>query len=154
MRNSHLLAIAPSGTISVLANNVSSGIEPAFALEGQRRVVDEQGTIHTHPVTDYAYALWMEHGHGALPRAFVTTAELAPEAHLAMLATLAPLVDNSISKTVNVPADLPRTAFRDIYLRAYALGAKGCTVFRPNAVTGAVLTDDPLECCAPARRMD
>jgi ribonucleoside-diphosphate reductase alpha chain len=153
VRNSHLLAIAPTGTISVLANNVSSGIEPVFAIEGRRRVVDEDGAVRAYPVTDYAYALWAESAKGALPRAFVTAAELAPDAHLDMLAALAPLVDNSISKTVNVPADLPRSAFMDIYKRAYALGVKGCTVFRPNAVTGAVLTDVALDCCVQARRM-
>ena len=155
VRNSHLLAIAPTGTISVLANNVSSGIEPVFAAEGRRRVVDEDGAIHAHPVTDYAYALWTESAKkGALPGAFVTAAELSPDAHLDMLAALAPLVDNSISKTVNVPADLPRSAFGGIYKRAYALGVKGCTVFRPNSVTGAVLSGEALDCCAQARRMD
>jgi ribonucleoside-diphosphate reductase alpha chain len=70
-----------------------------------------------------------------------------------MLAALAPLVDNSISKTVNVPADLTRSAFRNIYKRAYALGVKGCTVFRPNFVTGAVLSSEALDCCAQARRI-
>jgi ribonucleoside-diphosphate reductase alpha chain len=154
VRNSHLLAIAPTGTISVLANNVSSGIEPVFALEGGRRVVDERGAAPVLAVTDYAYALWKESAKGAVPRAFVTAAELAPDAHLGMLAVLAPLVDNSISKTVNVPADLPRSVFMDIYRRAYALGVKGCTVFRPNAVTGAVLIEEPFDCCARARRMD
>ena len=82
-----------------------------------------------------------------MPPAFVTAAELDAGAHLEMLAALQPLVDNSISKTINVPAAIPRGTFASIFERAYALGAKGCTVFRPNAVTGAVLTAPGEACC-------
>jgi ribonucleoside-diphosphate reductase alpha chain len=146
LRNSHLLAIAPAGTISLLANNVSSGIEPVFALEGERRVVDEQGRLETHVVRDYAYALWSAAHTGSLPSAFVTVGELVPEDHLAMLAALQPLVDSSISKTLNLPADAAAGAVGQIFERAYALGAKGCTVFRPNAMTGAVL-ERSGQCC-------
>jgi ribonucleoside-diphosphate reductase alpha chain len=149
IRNSHLLAIAPAGTISLLANNVSSGIEPVFALEGVRRIVDERGLSVVHSVRDFAYALWSEQESGALPPAFVTATELDPDAHLTMLAALQPLVDSSIAKTINVPESLPRASFMSIYERAYALGAKGCTVFRPNTVTGAVLTPAVERCCPP-----
>jgi ribonucleoside-diphosphate reductase alpha chain len=149
LRNSHLLAIAPAGTISLLANNVSSGIEPVFALEGERRVLDENRAAESHPVRDYAYAVWSAEHTGALPPAFVTAAGLSPHAHLEMLAALQPLVDNSIAKTINVPADVPRGEFASIFERAYALGVKGCTVFRPNAVTGAVLTVAGEPCCRP-----
>jgi len=152
IRNSHLLAIAPAGTISLLANNVSSGIEPVFALEGERRIVDERGATVAYSVRDYAFALWRDANTGPLPPAFVTAAELTPDAHLDMLAALQPFVDNSISKTINVPEALPRAAFTNIFERAYALGAKGCTVFRPNPVTGAVLTTAPEWCCRPVPR--
>jgi ribonucleoside-diphosphate reductase alpha chain len=148
LRNSHLLAIAPAGTISLLANNVSSGIEPVFALEGERRFVNDEGMAETHAVRDYAYALWSAEHTGALPPAFVTAGELAPDDHLAMLAALQPFVDGSISKTLNVPADTPPGAIAGVFERAYALGAKGCTVFRPNTVTGSVLTSTG-SCCRP-----
>jgi ribonucleoside-diphosphate reductase alpha chain len=157
IRNSHLLAIAPTGTISLLANNVSSGIEPVFSLEGERRVIGEHGDVETHATVDYAYALWLrEHRGGKLPAAFITADELPPEAHLAMAAALQPVVDNSISKTINVPESISREAFAGIYRRAYDLGLKGCTVFRPNAVTGAVLSHTParVHCCTPDREGD
>ena len=158
IRNSHLLAIAPTGTISLLANNVSSGIEPVFALEGERRVLDDGGTPQTHPTVDYAFALWSAERRGPLPRTFVTAAELSPDAHLEMLAALQPLVDNSISKTINVAAALPRPTFAEIYARAYRLGLKGCTVFRPNAISGEVLTaardGAGIHCCTPDREAD
>ena len=143
LRNSHLLAVAPAGTISLLANNISSGIEPVFALEGERRLVNDEGAVETHVVRDHAYALWRAEHTGGLPSAFVTADELKPEDHLAMLAALQPLVDSSISKTLNVPADTPPRVIGEVFARAYALGAKGCTVFRPNAVTGSVLAS----CC-------
>jgi ribonucleoside-diphosphate reductase alpha chain len=143
LRNSHLLAIAPAGSISLLANNVSSGIEPVFAVEG-RRFFDDRGTIESRVVRDYAYELWRAGHTGSLPSAFVTAEQLTPKDHLEMLAALQPLVDGSISKTLNVPADTSHAAIAEIFERAYALGAKGCTVFRPNAVTGAVLACAPL----------
>ncbi|RPI58206.1 MAG: ribonucleoside-diphosphate reductase, adenosylcobalamin-dependent, partial [Lysobacterales bacterium] len=148
LRNSHLLAIAPAGTISLLANNVSSGIEPVFAIEGERRLVNDQGVVETYTIRDYAYALWSNRHPGPLPSAFVTAGDLTPNDHLEMLAALQPLVDSSISKTVNVPGDTPRGAMAAIFERAYALGAKGCTVFRPNSVTGSVLARTE-RCCRP-----
>jgi ribonucleoside-diphosphate reductase alpha chain len=144
LRNSHLLAIAPAGTISLLANNVSSGVEPVFALDGARRLVNEQGIAETHPVQDYAYALWNAEHRGSLPSAFVTAGELKLEDHLSMLAALQPMVDSSISKTLNLPADTSPADIGKVFERAYALGAKGCTVFRPNTVTGSVLSRGAL----------
>src|SRR5690606_20511659 len=130
IRNSHLMAIAPTGTISLLANNVSSGIEPVYALEGERRVLNKEGASETRRTVDFAYAAWRrEHGAAPLPDVFVTAEALPPEAHLAMLAVLQPLVDNSISKTINVARDIAREDFENIYLRAHSLGLKGCTVF-------------------------
>jgi len=158
IRNSHLLAIAPTGTISLLANNVSSGIEPVYALEGERRVLNREGVAETRRTVDFAYALWRrERGNAPLPDAFVTAEELSPDAHLEMLAALQPLVDNSISKTINVAAGIPRDDFARIYLRAHALGLKGCTVFRPNPITGAVLSAEPMQgphCCSIEREGD
>jgi ribonucleoside-diphosphate reductase alpha chain len=147
MRNSHLIAIAPAGTISLLASNVSSGIEPVFALVGERRILDENGVAETNEVQDYAHAVWTTQRSGDLPPAFVTAAELSPDAHLDMHAALQPLVDNAISKTINVPAATPRGEIARILERAYALGVKGCTTFRPNTVTGAVLTVGGEACC-------
>lgn len=146
IRNSHLLAIAPAGTISLLANNVSSGVEPAFSLEAERRVVDEAGHAAIHRVRDFAFDLWRSEHAGPPPSSFVTAAEIAPDDHLAMLAVLQPLVDSSISKTINVAESTPPAAFARLLNRAYTLGIKGCTVFRENAVTGTVLS--PAVCCA------
>ncbi len=158
IRNSHLLAIAPTGTVSLLANNVSSGIEPVFGFEYTRAVVEDGGVRREYRVADYAYALWRRlRGAESLPRVFVTAMELDPEAHLAMQAALQPYVDHSISKTINVPADYDFTAFRGIYENAYRKGLKGCTTFRPNPVTGAVLEAAPAEgvhCCSLEREGD
>jgi ribonucleoside-diphosphate reductase alpha chain len=158
IRNSHLIAIAPTGTISLLANDVSSGIEPVFSFEGRRRVLNPEGTFETHETVDHALALWRRTETGSLPTSFVTARELPPEAHLQMQAVLQPLVDNSISKTINVPVDMPLTTFESIYTRAYELGLKGCTVFRPNPVTGSILLDaEPAgsaHCCTLEREGD
>lgn len=132
IRNSHLLAIAPAGTISLLAGNVSSGIEPVFAWEQRRGVLDAAGTRRELQLVDPAWQQWRER-HGvstALPSHFVTADALAPREHLLMQAALQPWVDSAISKTVNVPADCSRADFADLYLQAHALGLKGCTTFR------------------------
>ncbi len=143
IRNSHLTAIAPTGTISLLANNVSSGLEPAYDFHFRRRMLELDGTYAEYELRDYAFQRWRaHHPDGPLPRAFVGSHQLAPADHLAMQAALAPHVDNSISKTINVPRDFPFAAFQDIYDRAYDLGLKGCTTFRPNPVTGTVLSAD------------
>jgi ribonucleoside-diphosphate reductase alpha chain len=158
IRNSHLCAIAPTGTISLLANNVSSGIEPVYAFSLRRRVTDLDGSTREHSLTDFALALWREHnGAGArLPGSFVDAAALDPTQHLEMQAALQPWVDNSISKTINVPRKYDFSAFERIYERAYQMGLKGCTTFRPNPVTGAVLEDERprVHCCTPEREAD
>lgn len=141
IRNSHLVAIAPAGTISVLAGGVSSGIEPIFALEGTRRVRREDGGFDEVAVASPALAAFRSvAGQDAkLPEAFVTATAIAPEAQLLMQAALQPHVDNAISKTTNVAEDIARVDFEAIYRRAFELGLKGCTVFRPNPVTGSIL---------------
>jgi ribonucleoside-diphosphate reductase alpha chain len=142
IRNSHLLAIAPTGTISLLAGNVSSGMEPIFAVEANRDVQSVQGTAEVFTLTDYAVALWRDQfGHPAsLPPALVTSADLPVEAHLAMQATLQTYVDNAISKTINMPATTPFEDFAAVFESARARGLKGCTVFRPTPERAAILT--------------
>ena len=147
IRNSHLTAIAPAGTISLLAGNVSSGLEPVFALEYARDVRQPDGDVVRVRVESYALAQWRKaRGDVPLPATFVTTAEVPAESQVEMQAALQPHVDNAISKTTNVRADVPLTEFRAIYRRAWELGLKGCTVFRPNQVTGAVLTGPEPRC--------
>ena len=142
IRNGLLTSIAPTGTISLLAGNVSGGVEPVFDFRYDRRVLERDGSTRTESVEDYAHALYRAKFGGSAPltEAFVTTEELPPRAHLEMQAALQAHVDSSISKTVNCPADLSFEAFKDVYLEAYDLGLKGCTTYRPNAVTGAVLS--------------
>jgi ribonucleoside-diphosphate reductase alpha chain len=161
IRNSHLLAIAPTGTISLLAGNVSSGLEPIFAATYTRNVLAEDGTPETFTLTDHALELWRSAKATAtgFPDGFVTASALPVCAHLDMQAALQPFVDNSISKTINVPADCPLAEFWQIYDLAYDKGLKGCTTFRPNAVTGAVLTEggagaDAPHCCVLEREAD
>ena len=157
IRNSHLLAIAPAGTISLLANNCSSGIEPIFAAEAERRVREFDGGYRVHRVVAHSLARWRQLGREGLPPAWVDARAIDPLAHLAMQAALQPCVDNAISKTINVAADTAFERFADLYKRAHALGLKGCTVFRPNPVTGAVLSE-PAEpqvaCCGIEREAD
>ncbi|HEY7549714.1 MAG TPA: adenosylcobalamin-dependent ribonucleoside-diphosphate reductase [Hyphomicrobiaceae bacterium] len=142
IRNGLLTSIAPTGTISLLAGNVSSGIEPVFDFRYERRVLERDGGARTEQVEDHAHALYRQKFGTAAPLtdAFVTAEELAPGAHLTMQAAVQAHVDSSISKTVNCPASLSFEAFKDVYLEAYGLGLKGCTTYRPNAVTGAVLS--------------
>lgn len=143
IRNSHLTAIAPTGTVSLLAENVSSGLEPAYQMHYTRRVLTVDGSWREFPLEDYAHRLWRRmHGDAPRPAYLVTAPELSPEQHLLMQAALQPYVDHAISKTVNVPEDLPFEEFEGIYREAYRLGLKGCTTFRPNPITGRVLTDD------------
>lgn len=151
IRNSHLIAIAPTGTISLLAGNVSSGLEPVFAASYKRKVLNADGKPEEFTLTDYALALWRAKIRkvDGLPDAFVTARELPVDAHLAMQAALQPFVDNSISKTINVPVDFPFGEFEKIYDLAYDKGLKGCTVFRPNPVTGMVLSEEDAGAHAP-----
>jgi ribonucleoside-diphosphate reductase alpha chain len=160
IRNSHLTAIAPTGTISLLANNVSSGLEPVYRFEYRRRIRRLDGSFDTQPVTDYAYAIYrMKRGDGKLPDAFVTVDDVSPERQLDVQAVLQKWVDNAISKTINAPAAISFEEFRSIYERAYELGLKGCTTFRPNPVTGSVLLpeEEPApekQCCSIDREAD
>ncbi|MGI9525359.1 MAG: adenosylcobalamin-dependent ribonucleoside-diphosphate reductase [Hyphomicrobiaceae bacterium] len=144
LRNGCLTSIAPTGTISLLAGNVSSGIEPIFASSFARRVLQPDGSSRTETVSDYAVALF-RHTTGVnaeLPSAFVTTEELTTQAHLDTQAAVQPYVDSSISKTINCPPDITFDAFKNVYMEAYELGLKGCTTFRPNDVTGSVLSTE------------
>ena len=161
IRNSHLIAIAPTGTISLLARNISSGLEPIFAASYSRKVLDADGTTKEFTLTDYALALWREMTRATTgtPNGFVTASELTVRAHLDMQAALQPFVDNSISKTINVPEAYPFEEFKQIYDLAYDSGLKGCTTFRPNPVTGTVLNEesagaDAPHCCVLERESD
>jgi ribonucleoside-diphosphate reductase alpha chain len=151
LRNGLLTSIAPTGTISLLGGNVSSGIEPVFDLKYERRMLMPDGRRETIEVEDYAVRIFREkHGDAALPAAFVTAMELAPRDHLLMQAALQPHVDAAISKTVNCPKEMPFEAFQSLYLEAFDLGLKGCTAYRPNDVTGAVLVPSSKPVDAPA----
>ena len=137
MRNSHVLSIAPTGTISLYANNISSGIEPVFAHSFDRKILLPDGTHHVETVKDYAVDLW---GDKPLDGRFVTAQTLTPGDHVWMQATVQKYVDTSISKTVNCPADISFDAFKTVYMEAWKLGCKGCTTYRPNEVTGSILS--------------
>ena len=142
LRNGLITSIAPTGTISLFAGNVSSGIEPIFSVGYDRKILQADGSRRSERVTDYAASVWwtLKGKDASLPPQFVTAETLAPEAHLVMQAAVQRHIDSSISKTINVPADLPFEDFKAVYERAYDLGLKGCTTFRPNAVTGSVLS--------------
>jgi ribonucleoside-diphosphate reductase alpha chain len=141
IRNALLTSVAPTGTISLFADNVSSGIEPIFSFRHSRNVLMPDGTRREEEVTDYAYRMFRRlRGELApLPDYFVDAQVLSPEDHVLMQAAVQKHVDSSISKTINVPAEIPFDRFKDVYLQAYALGCKGCTTYRPNEVIGAVL---------------
>src|SRR3954447_10677452 len=147
IRNALLTSIAPTGTISLVADNVSSGIEPVFALAYTRKVLQPDGTRTEEEVTDYAVRRYRAlHGDTApLPAYFVTAQDLTPAEHVRMQAAVQRHVDSAISKTVNVPEDISFEAFQAVYLDAYRSGCKGCTTYRPNAVTGSVLEAKPAE---------
>ncbi len=145
LRNGVLTTIAPTGTTSLLAGNVSSGIEPVFAFAFMRKILQADGTRREEQVEDYAYRLFrhLTGADAALPAAFVTMSDLAPADHLRMQAAAQAHVDSAISKTINCPEGLSYADFQSIYLEAHALGLKGCTTYRPNAVTGSVLSQAP-----------
>jgi ribonucleoside-diphosphate reductase alpha chain len=142
IRNGLLTSIAPTGTISLMAGNVSSGIEPIFGIRYDRKVLLPDKSHRTERVTDYAASLWWQmNGEDApLPDVFMTAESLHPTAHLAMQAAVQRHVDSSISKTINIPESTPFVEFKDVYEQAFDLGLKGCTTFRPNVVTGSVLS--------------
>lgn len=152
IRNSHLTSIAPTGTISLLAGNVSSGIEPIFATSYTRKVLQPDGSHREEEVVDYAVKLYRDmFGEDAdLPDYFVTTADLKPEDHVRMQAAAQKYVDSAISKTINCPEDISFEEFKDVYRLAYELGCKGCTTYRPNDITGSVLSVNDEKKDAPA----
>lgn len=165
IRNSHLTSIAPTGTISLYAGNVSSGIEPVFAYEYTRKVLQKDGSKTEEVVQDYAVAAYREFWNNMdwgvdpdngramapvplnpeedLPDYFVSAQTLPPAAHLKMQAAAQKWVDSSISKTINLPEDISFEDFKEIYWQAYEMGCKGCTTYRPNNVTGSVLSVEP-----------
>ncbi len=141
IRNALLTSIAPTGTISLYAGNVSSGIEPVFAYSYTRKVLQKDGSRTEEDVTDYAVQMWRDlHGDAPLPDHFVNAQTLAPRDHVAMQAAAQDWVDSSISKTINCPEDISFDDFKDVYQTAWDLGCKGCTTYRPNDVTGSVLS--------------
>ncbi len=145
IRNSHLLSIAPTGTISLaFADNASNGIEPPFSWWYTRRKREPDNTMKEYRVEDHAYRLFRAlHGADApLPAHFRTALEMRASDHLDMVAAVAPFVDTAISKTVNVPEDYPFADFESLYLDAWKRGLKGITTYRPNSVIGAVLVAD------------
>lgn len=162
IRNMLLTSIAPTGTISLYAGNVSSGIEPVFALSYTRKVLQKDGSKREERVEDYAARKWRER-YGVVkfvtdvhdeiqlsdelerpyPESFVTAQTLEPDDHLLMQAACQRWIDSSISKTVNLPEDISLEDFKSVYIRAYELGCKGCTTYRPNDVTGSVLSVEP-----------
>jgi len=143
LRNCLLTSIAPTGTISLYAGNVSSGIEPIFALSYTRKVLQKDGTKREEIVEDYAARKWRErHGDRPYPDSFVTAQTLTPEDHVRMQAVAQQHVDSSISKTVNLPEDISFEDFKSVYRYAYNTGCKGCTTYRPNEITGSVLSSN------------
>lgn len=153
IRNSHLLSIAPTGSISLaFADNASNGIEPAFSWSYNRKKRMANGSKETYSVEDHAYRLYGYLGFDRekLPDSFVTALEISALDHMRMVAAVAPFIDSSISKTVNVPADYPYEDFKDLYMQAWESGLKGLATYRPNAVLGSVLsTGEPEKAALP-----
>ncbi len=152
LRNSHLLSVAPTGTISLaFADNASNGIEPAFAWTYLRRKRTSDGGHAEYAVEDHAYRLFREGGGDTarLPTHWVTALEIAARDHVRMLEAVQPFIDSAISKTVNVAADYPFAEFKDLYAQAWRAGLKGLATYRPNEVTGAVLTAAPAPAATP-----
>ncbi len=142
IRNALLTSVAPTGTISIFADNVSSGLEPVFSFTYTRSLLMPDGARREEEVSDYAFRLFrkLKGPHAPLPDAFVDTQALTPSDHVRMQAAVQAHVDSAVSKTVNCPEDIPFEAFKDIYLQAFEAGCKGITTYRPNVVTGAVLS--------------
>ena len=148
IRNSHLLSIAPTGTISLaFADNASNGIEPPFSWFYTRKKRMMDGSTKDYPVEDHAWRLYKEQGGDMdnLPPAFVTALEISAIDHMNMVAAVAPFIDTAISKTVNVPADYPYEDFKELYTEAWKAGLKGLATYRPNSVLGSVLSVTPAK---------
>ena len=162
LRNSHLLSIAPTGTISLaFAGNASGGIEPTFSWTYIRKKRMPDGSKQEYVVEDYAYRLYKRMGgdESSLPDGFVSALEMGASDHMQMIAAVQPYVDAAISKTVNVPENYPFEDFKNLYLAAWHAGLKGITTYRPNNVIGSVLEimkehGDLAQCLAagPERR--
>lgn len=141
IRNALLTSVAPTGTISLYAGNVSSGIEPVFAYSYTRKVLQNDGSRSEEEVVDYAVDLWRQKfGDKELPDYFVNAQTLAPLDHVRMQAAAQKWIDSSISKTINCPEDISFEDFKEVYMAAWDQGCKGCTTYRPNDVTGSVLS--------------
>jgi len=142
MRNALVTSVAPTGTISLLADNISSGLEPVFSFTYKRRILQADGSRREEEVSDYAYRLFrrLKGEDAELPPAFVNAQTLEPASHVVMQAAVQKYIDSSVSKTINLPASISFEAFKDVYQQAYDLGCKGCTTYRPNEITGAVLS--------------
>ena len=141
IRNALLTSIAPTGTISLYAGNVSSGIEPVFAYAYTRKVLQKDGSRTEEEVVDYAVKMWRDlKGDAPLPDYFVNAQTLPPLEHVRMQAAAQKWIDSSISKTINCPEDISFDDFKEVYMAAWDQGCKGCTTYRPNAVTGSVLS--------------
>ncbi|MEE2565107.1 adenosylcobalamin-dependent ribonucleoside-diphosphate reductase [Hyphobacterium marinum] len=142
IRNSHLTSIAPTGTISLLANNTSGGVEPVFGYSFVRTVRLPDGGQVDETVEDYAYRVFrtMFGPDAELPDSFVEADALTPREHVVMQAAAQKWIDSSISKTINLPRDIAFETFKNVYRQAYDLGCKGCTTYRPNDITGSVLS--------------
>ena len=153
-RNSHVMSIQPTGTVSLFAGNVSSGIEPIFDLSYTRKILQKDNSWKEVEIKDYAWGefhdLSFTQGrddqflNDSSRSVWETTAKLSPKDHLAVLAACQSNVDSSVSKTINCPEDISFDAFKDIYLEAYQLGVKCCTTYRPNKVTGSILSSSDM----------
>lgn len=142
IRNALVTSIAPTGTISLFADNVSSGVEPVFSYSYKRKILMPDGSREEHEVTDFAYRLFREiyGAEASLPDYFVSAQDLSPQEHVRIQAVAQRYIDSSISKTINCPESIEFEAFKNIYLEAYDRGCKGCTTYRPNDITGSVLS--------------
>ncbi|EEE37773.1 ribonucleoside-diphosphate reductase, adenosylcobalamin-dependent [Rhodobacteraceae bacterium KLH11] len=155
IRNALLTSIAPTGTISLYAGNVSSGIEPVFAYAYTRKVLQKDGSRTEEEVVDYAVQMWRDKfADKELPDYFVNAQTLSPSDHVKMQAAAQKWIDSSISKTINCPEDISFDAFKDVYMQAWDQGCKGCTTYRPNDVTGSVLTVSESADTAPGESAD
>lgn len=147
IRNSHLLSIAPTGTVSLaFADNASNGIEPSFSWLYQRKKREADGSTTQYAVQDHAWRLYQQLGGDIeqLPEYFVSALTMSAEDHIAMMQAVQPYIDTAISKTVNVPADYSFEDFTSLYLRAWQAGLKGLATYRPNSILGSVLELAPL----------
>ncbi len=156
IRNALLTSVAPTGTISLFADNVSSGLEPVFSFTYTRKVLMPDGSRKEETVSDYAYRQYIRQfgDKAALPDYFVTAQTLTPDDHVRMQAAVQKYVDSSISKTINVPEDISFDDFKGVYMQAWELGCKGCTTYRPNDVTGSVLETTKADADEPQLPLD